>query len=68
MAVTTTQQTAARPAGTEDLLEAAQWAVERLGASAHYVQAYAERTVEVRVECLDGEVLATCVEPREGLA
>ncbi|MGW7523809.1 TldD/PmbA family protein [Streptomyces sp. NPDC054783] len=67
MAVTTTQQTT-RPTGIEGLLEAAQWAVERLGASADYVQAYAERTVEVRVECLDGEVLATCVEPREGLA
>ncbi|MER6386541.1 TldD/PmbA family protein [Streptomyces sp. NPDC001250] len=67
MAVTTTRQTT-RPTGTEGLLEAAQWAIERLGTSADYVQAYAERTVEVRVECLDGEVLATCVEPREGLA
>ncbi|MGW7361936.1 TldD/PmbA family protein [Streptomyces sp. NPDC054841] len=54
--------------GAERLLELAQWAVERLQASADYVQAYAERTLEVRVECLDGDVLATCVEPREGLA
>lgn len=67
MAVTTTQQTSGPPR-TEGLLEAAQWAVEQLGRTAQYVQAYAERTVEVRVECLDGEVLATCVEPREGLA
>ncbi|MET8722363.1 TldD/PmbA family protein [Streptomyces misionensis] len=63
MAATTT-----RPTGTEDLLETAQWALERLGTRAQYAQVYAERTVEVRVECLDGEVLATCVEPREGLA
>ncbi|GAA5044956.1 hypothetical protein GCM10023336_07960 [Streptomyces similanensis] len=67
MAVTTTQQNASAGA-TEDLLGMAQWAVEQAGTSAQYVQAYAERTVEVRVECLDGEVLATCVEPREGLA
>ncbi|MFD8738144.1 TldD/PmbA family protein [Streptomyces sp. NPDC059618] len=63
MAVTTTQQT-----GTAGLLEAAEWAIERIGTSAHYAQVYAERTVEVRVESLDGEVLATCVEPREGIA
>ncbi|MCX4692828.1 TldD/PmbA family protein [Streptomyces sp. NBC_01408] len=53
--------------GAERLLELAQWAVECLQGSADYVQVYAESTVEVRVECLDGDVLATCVEPREGL-
>ncbi|MEV7726871.1 TldD/PmbA family protein [Streptomyces sp. NPDC087917] len=57
----------ARTGGAEGLLELAQWAVERLRDSADYVQVYAESTLEVRVECLDGEVLATCVEPREGL-
>lgn len=67
MAVMTAEQTPGPPRA-EGLLEAAQWAVERLGGTAQYVQAYAERTLEVRVECLDGEVLATCVEPREGLA
>ncbi|WP_151770043.1 TldD/PmbA family protein [Streptomyces abyssomicinicus] len=66
MAVTTSRTTPAN--GTEELLEVARWAVEQLGRSAQYAQAYAERTVEVRVECLDGEALATCVEPREGLA
>jgi hypothetical protein len=50
------------------LLELAQWAVARLQGSADYVQAFAEHTLAIRVECIDGEVLATCVEPREGLS
>jgi hypothetical protein len=49
------------------LLELAQWAVDRLRGSADYVQAFAERTLEIRVECVDGQILATCVEPRDGL-
>ncbi|MFF7988427.1 TldD/PmbA family protein [Kitasatospora xanthocidica] len=52
---------------TGDLLELAQWALDGLKGSADYVQVFAERTLQVRVECLDGEVLATCVEPREGI-
>lgn len=50
------------------VLELAQWAVARLRGSADYVQAFAEHTLAIRVECFDGEVLAACVEPRDGLS
>lgn len=50
------------------LLELARWAVARLQGAADYVQAFAEHTLAIRVECVDGQVLATCVEPRDGLS
>ncbi|KMS72065.1 hypothetical protein ACM01_24635 [Streptomyces viridochromogenes] len=52
---------------TGRLLELADWAVGELGAGADYVQVFAESTLHVKVECVDGEVLAVCVEPRDGL-
>ncbi|MFF9018215.1 TldD/PmbA family protein [Streptomyces sp. NPDC014870] len=52
---------------TEGLVELAEWAVGELKNSADYVQVHASRTLEIRVECVDGETLATCVEPHEGL-
>src|SRR5450830_563367 len=51
----------------ERLLDLARWALARLNRSADYVQVFAERTVEFRVECVDGEVLAACSEVHEGI-
>src|SRR5215472_13348565 len=68
--VTDDAKTGAGTAGetAAPVLELAQWAVARLKGSADYVQAFAEHTLAIRVECIDGEVLATCVEPRDGLS
>ncbi|MGW7259945.1 metallopeptidase TldD-related protein [Streptomyces sp. NPDC054834] len=51
----------------ERLLELAEWALGELRAAADYVQVFAESTLHVRVECVDGDILATGVEPRDGL-
>jgi predicted Zn-dependent protease len=53
--------------GGEALLELAEWAVGELKGTADYVQVFAESSLSVKVENLDGEVLATCVEPRDGM-
>jgi PmbA/TldA metallopeptidase C-terminal domain len=49
------------------LLDLADWAVGQLRGKADYVQAFAESTLEIRTECADGQRLATCMEPRDGL-
>ncbi|MDX3075931.1 TldD/PmbA family protein [Streptomyces sp. MI02-7b] len=56
-----------RDRATEHLIDVAEWAVTELRRSADYVQVYVSRTLEIKVECVDGKVLATCVEPHEGL-
>lgn len=49
------------------LLDCAEWAVGELKGAADYVQAFAESTVEIRIESVDGTPLATSVEPRQGV-